>query len=183
MALPNRIFQGHTRNMLKYSANASVRKAKVSDAGRLNEVFRDTWLFAYRGMIPELHLESMIRRRSTTWWRSAIRTGDTVLVLDVAGKVAGYATLGRARRKGRHAGEIYELYVDPLYQGLGYGEHLFEACRVHMDIAKWRGLIVWALIDNTSATAFYWRRGGRPLMAMMERIGGKRLEKVAFVWE
>jgi ribosomal protein S18 acetylase RimI-like enzyme len=169
--------------MLKYSADASVRKAKVADAGRLCEVFRDSWAFAYRGLIPSLHLESIIRRRSMTWWRSAIRTGDHVLVVEVAGKVAGYATLGRARRKGAHTGEIYELYVDPLYQGLGFGEHLFEACRAHMDQSRWRGMIVWALIDNTSATAFYWRRGGRPVMSIMDRIGGKRLEKVAFVWE
>lgn len=169
--------------MLKYSAHASVRKAKVSDAGRLTEIFRESWAFAYRGMIPDLHLESMIRRRSLTWWRGAIRTGDYVLVLEVAGKVAGYATLGRARRKGAQAGEIYELYIDPLYQGFGYGEHLFEACRAHMDKLKWRGLIVWALIDNTPAVNFYWRRGGRPLMSLVERIGGKKLEKVAFVWD
>jgi GNAT superfamily N-acetyltransferase len=169
--------------MLKYSAHASVRKAKVSDAGRLAEVFRDSWSFAYNGLIPALHLENMIRRRTLTWWRSAIRTGDAVLVLEVSGKVAGYATLGRSRRKGAQTGEIYELYLDPLYQGLGFGEHLFEACRAHMDTAKWRGLIVWALLDNRGATTFYWRRGGRPVMSMMERIGGKRLEKVAFVWD
>lgn len=169
--------------MLKYSAHASVRRAKVADAGRLAEVFRETWNSAYRGILPDLHLDGVIKRRTTAWWRSAIRTGDAVLVLEVAGKVAGYATIGRARRKGRHSGEIYELYIDPLYQGRGYGEHLFEACRFHMDQAKWRGLIVWALIDNRIATDFYWRRGGRPALAMTERIGGRRLEKVAFVWE
>lgn len=169
--------------MLKYSAHASVRKAKVSDAGRLSELFRDTWLFAYRGLIPALHLDGLIRRRSTTWWRNSVRAGDYLLVVEVDGKVVGYATLGGARRKGAHAGEIYELYIDPLYQGAGYGETLFEACRAHMDQSKMRGLIVWALVENTTATAFYWRRGGRPIMAMMERIGGKRLEKVAFVWD
>ena len=44
------------------------------------------------------------------------------------------------------------------------------------------GLIVWALLDNTQACDFYWRRGGRPVTSAFTKIGGARLEKVAFTW-
>ena len=47
---------------------------------------------------------------------------------------------------------------------------------------KLNGLIVWALLDNTAACDFYWRRGGRPIASAFTRIGGERLEKVAFAW-
>ena len=44
------------------------------------------------------------------------------------------------------------------------------------------GLIVWALLENTAACDFYWRRGGRPIASAFTKIGGARLEKVAFAW-
>ena len=70
--------------------------------------------------------------------------------------------IGSSRQRGPYQGEIYELYLDPIYQGLGLGEHLFEGCRHTLDMRKLNGLIVWALLDNTAACDFYWRRGGRP---------------------
>ena len=114
-------------------------------------IFKDSWLFAYRGIIPQRHLDSMVRQRTPEWWRDAMKTGDSTLVLDVGGAVAGYATLGNSRQRGRYQGEIYELYLDPLYQGLGLGEHLFEGCRHALDMRRLNGLIVWALLDNTAA--------------------------------
>jgi hypothetical protein len=34
---------------------------------------------------------------------------------------------------------------------------------MRLDMRKLNGLIVWALLDNTAACDFYWRRGGRPI--------------------
>jgi ribosomal protein S18 acetylase RimI-like enzyme len=148
----------------------------------LARVFKDSWLFAYRGIIPHLHLDDMVRKRTPERWQETMRSGDTTLVLEVGNKLVGYATLGRSRHRGPYQGEIYELYVDPLYQGLGLGEHLFEGCRHALDMRKLNGLIIWALLDNTPACDFYWRRGGRPIASTFDKIGGRRLEKVAFAW-
>lgn len=117
---------------------------------------------AYTGIIPHLHLETLIRRRSEEWWSGAIRGGDSILVLEVGKATAGYATSGAARTRTAHQGEIYELYLAPVYQGLGFGELLFEGCRAGLDRRQLRGLVVWALSENSGATDFYWRRGGRP---------------------
>ena len=86
-----------------------------------------------------------------------------LLVLDAAGVVAGYATFGRSRGSRIYQGEIYELYLAPVYQGIGLGEHLFEACRNRFDDRSLNGLMVWALAENDDAVDFYWRRGGRPV--------------------
>lgn len=170
--------------MLGSSSKLKIRKARVSDAKALADVFKNSWLDAYRGIIPHLHLDSLIRRRGAAWWAETLRAGDTdtVLVLEVAGKVAGYATLGRARLRGIGEGEIYELYLDPSHQGLGLGELLFEGCRATLDQRSLNGLVVWALSGNTLATGFYWRRGGRPVARMYDRMGGAKLEKVAYAW-
>jgi hypothetical protein len=45
------------------------------------------------------------------------------------------------------------------------------------------GLIIWALADNTSATDFYWRRGGRPVGVGYERFGTRKLRKIAYAWD
>ena len=168
--------------MLESSAHVRVRRAKPSDSEALAAVFRDSWQVAYRGIIPHLHLDSMIRRRDSGWWASAIRSGDNLLVLEIDGTVVGYATWGVARARGAYQGEIYELYLAPTYQGLGFGEHLFEACRHAMDQRKLKGLVCWALAENSAAIGFYWRRGGRPIAQSFENIGGARLEKIAFAW-
>jgi len=106
-----------------------------------------------------------------------------VLALEYDQNMIGYATCGTARSQGRHKGEIYEIYLLPDFQGLGFGEHLFEACRYRLDERRLKGLIVWALAENTSAISFYWQRGGRPIRAIYERIGSERLEKIAFAWD
>ncbi len=169
--------------MLGASSHCEIRRGNLSDAPALSEIFRLTWSQAYLGIIPHLHLDSMIRRRGTDWWRSTIKSGNGVLVLQVAGNIAGYATLGAARARGEQEGEIYELYVTPTHQGLGFGELLFEACRHQLDTRQLSGLIVWALADNARATEFYWRRGGRPVGSGFERFGDRRLKKIAFAWD
>ena len=148
----------------------------------LAEVFAASWSLAYTGILPENHLRTMISRRSPGWWRTNLRSDGNMLVLQVSGKVAGYATCGPARSRGNVQGEIFELYLDPLHQGLGLGEHLFEGCRSILDSRRLRGLVVWALVDNAAACHFYWRRGGRPVASVMDTIGGKKLEKAAFTW-
>lgn len=168
--------------MLGARSDIKIRKAKPADANSVADTFRQSWQQAYRGIIPHLHLENMVRRRGPDWWTNTIRSVEGLLVLEHAGTVAGYATLGFARTRGPQQGEIYELYIAPVYQGLGLGEHLFEACRNSLDERRLRGLIVWALAQNSMATDFYWRRGGRPIKQSFETIGGAKLEKIAFAW-
>ncbi len=168
--------------MLQSRTDVRVRKGTQRDAGALAELFRQSWELAYRGIIPHLHLESMIRRRDKAWWQHAARGSDGLLVLEVGGVTAGYVTFGRARGRTKFQGEIYELYLSPSYQGLGFGEHLFEAARFALDERKLNGLVIWALADNTVAADFYWRRGGRPVSKTVDKIGGVKLEKIAYGW-
>lgn len=170
--------------MLRKSTSARIRVGRPADAADIAGVFAESWRLAYAGMIPEPALGRIIATRDATWWGKTLKSKEAVLVMEVGDKLAGYATYGRARVAGkRYAGEIYELYLGPVYQGLGFGEHMFEACRARLDHHKIKGLIVWALADNTQACHFYWRRGGRPVAATKERFaGGAALEKVAFGW-
>ena len=107
------------------------------------------------------------------------RTGDSILVLEVNGKSLAMPP-GFSPQPWTYQGEIYEFYLAPIYQGLGLAA--FEACRSAMDERRIKGLICWALAENTPAIEFYWRRGGRPIAKAYDRIGGAKLEKIAFAW-
>lgn len=161
-----------------------IRRAEPRDAKQIAEVHFEAWRGAYAGIIPHRTLTSMINRRGPDWWANAIRRAATVLVIEIGGKIAGYATLGRNRSKElRQQGEIYELYLRPEYQGIGLGSRLFAAARKKLADHGLKGLVVWALEDNDNALAFYAGAGGRDIAEGVEVFENKALKKVAFVWE
>lgn len=168
--------------MLRTGAEIVVRRAKASDSDGLAKVFAASWQQAYVGIIPLSHLEGLVHRRGSAWWRQTIKSEGHLLILEIGGELAGYATCGAARQSGHYKGEIYELYLAPMFQGMGLGEYLFEACRSQLDNRGLDGLIIWALADNTPALDFYRRRGGRPIGKTTERFGNKSLPKIAFGW-
>jgi GNAT superfamily N-acetyltransferase len=168
--------------MLGSVSQALVRHARVDDAADLADVFAQSWRLAYSGLLPSDHLDRMIRQRTPAWWTKSITNGDRILVLEIDGDVVGYATCGPLRFRRARGGEIYELYLTPIYQGLGFGEVLFEGCRHELDQMQLPGLIVWALTGNDAAQRFYWQRGGRPVAEGKERFGARTLSKIAFRW-
>jgi ribosomal protein S18 acetylase RimI-like enzyme len=161
-----------------------IRKAEPRDASAIAEVHQEAWQGAYSGIIPHRTLTSMINRRGVDWWANAIRRATTVLVVEIGGTVAGYATIGKNRaRELRQQGEIYELYLRPEYQGIGLGSRLFKAAKARLADHGLRGLVVWALEDNHNALAFYAGNGGRDIAEGVEVFEQRALKKVAFVWE
>ena len=161
-----------------------IRKAEPRDADAIADVHHEAWRGAYAGIIPHRALNAMINRRGRDWWAQAIRRAASVLVVEVGGKVAGYATLGRNRaRELPQQGEIYELYLRPECQGIGLGTCLFAAAQEKLASHGLQGLVVWALEDNSNALAFYTGAGGRDVAEGVEVFDQKALRKVAFVWD
>jgi ribosomal protein S18 acetylase RimI-like enzyme len=160
-----------------------IRRAKPADAAAVAGAHDEAWLTAYRGIIPGQELEKLVSRRGPTWWECAIRKGSRVSLLVFGDRVAGYANYGRNRARSlTYEGEIYELYLRPEFQGLGFGRRLFSATRRDLAQSGLRSLIVWALSDNEPAVEFYRALGGRPVARSSERFGGRSLDKVAFGW-
>lgn len=161
-----------------------IRKADLKDAAAIADVHQQAWRGAYSGIIPHHALTRMVNRRGPDWWANAIRRAATVLVVEIGGTLAGYATIGRNRaRELPQEGEIYELYLRPEYQGIGLGRRLFAEARARLGQQGMQGLVVWALEDNVGALSFYEGAGGRDVAEGVEVFDQKALKKVAFVWE
>jgi ribosomal protein S18 acetylase RimI-like enzyme len=160
-----------------------IRQAKPSDAAAVATTHDDAWRSAYQGIIPGTELEKLISRRGPDWWESAIRKGSRIAVLGFGDTLAGYANYGRNRARSLfYDGEIYELYLRPEFQGLGFGRRLFSSARRDLLQSGLKSLVVWALADNDPAVEFYRALGGRAVARSSERFGTRTLDKVAFAW-
>jgi len=160
-----------------------IRRARPADAKSVATAHDDAWRNAYQGVIPGAELERLIARRGEAWWNGAIRKGGRISLLAFGDTIAGYANYGRNRARSLYYdGEIYELYLRPEFQGLGFGRRLFTAARRDLAHSGMKSVVVWALSDNEPAVEFYRALGGRAVARSSEKFRDKVLEKVAYAW-
>ncbi|MCO6184862.1 GNAT family N-acetyltransferase [Rhizobium sp. L1K21] len=160
-----------------------VRRAEPNDAAKIAEVHRRSWEHTYAGLIPHKPLLRMLERRGQKWWANAATGPATLLVLDVAGEIAGYATVGLNRARALpHEGEIYELYLLPEYQGVGLGGRLFREAKGLLSSLGCEGLIAWCLEDSQQAVEFFRLKGGVDSVEGMEDFDDVKLKKLGFLW-
>ncbi len=159
-----------------------VRQAVPSDAEEIAGVHASAWREAYQGIIPAKTLAKMINRRGAPWWADATRRKN-VQVLDVGGRIAGYATYGPARMSGSaDAGEVHEIYLAPEFQGIGLGGWLFASVTRALQARKYGRMLVRVLADNDRAACFYRRQGGREVGRGTEMLDGASLESIVYEW-
>ncbi len=160
-----------------------LRAARTADCEALAGIHAEAWLGAYRGVLHGIDLQKMITRRGPAWWQGALARGVQIRILSIADVPAGYATYGPCRLQDTGMeGEIYELYLKPECQGLGFGRTLFGNVRETLDAKNMRGLAVQVLSDNRPARAFYKAVGGRLATRSWYRLAGKRLELSVYTW-
>ncbi|WP_229005174.1 GNAT family N-acetyltransferase [Roseibium aggregatum] len=160
-----------------------LRAARTADCEALAGIHSEAWLGAYRGVLHGVDLQKMISRRGSSWWRGALARGVDIKILSIAEIPAGYATYGPCRlRDTGMDGEIYELYLKPEYQGLGFGRALFQNVRETLSAKSMPGVAVQVLSANEAARAFYKAVGGKLAAKSWYRIGGRRLELSIYAW-
>lgn len=135
------------------------------------------WQAAYRGLIPQPHLDAMsvaadAERRRSWFGRRSPQMSDQVAERD--GEVVGWACVGPARDPDiapdpdelpaprPTAGELYALYVQPGLIGTGVGRALMTAATARARATGFHPLYLWVLRDNTHARRFYERAGFVP---------------------
>jgi ribosomal protein S18 acetylase RimI-like enzyme len=160
-----------------------IRVAAANDAAGVASVHDAAWMEAYRGIIPGAHLERMVQRRGTSWWANAIAKGSRIAALDFNDKIVGYASYGRNRAASLpYRGEIFELYLLPEFQGLGFGRRLFSAAQRELANHGLTSLVVWTLGDNDRAVQFYEKLGGLMVGRAHETFDTVSRERLAFGW-
>ena len=173
-----------TYALLMSTITVNTRRARREDSEAIARVHDQSWNNAYSGMVPHSALNRMVQRRGPAWWLKAIDRHTVILVLEMQDRIVGYATIGRNRVQTLpHGGEIYEIYLLPEYQGVGFGSHLFLSAMSELKRRSLSGTVVWVLADNAPAIRFYENAGGRKIAEGKETFDGKDLKKIAFGWD
>lgn len=162
-----------------------IRQGKTADVFAIGRVLVETWRATFRGLLDDAYLGNMspaeqaVRHMSR---RNAFGVGHYVAIDRATGLLVGFANYGPARYSTpTPVGEIYALYVLPLYQGRGIGDGLVRAVARHMVEGGTVTLFAWVLSTNPNR-AFYERLGAVPVETGVIGLGGRRHEQVAYVW-
>ncbi|MDP8900080.1 MAG: GNAT family N-acetyltransferase [Actinomycetota bacterium] len=148
----------------------------------------DTWRAAYRGIVPDAHLDGLSYDESERLWQDAIATGDgRVFVAEDGGGVFGFASGGPRERFSRelreYGGELQTVYVLPSHKGTGVGRRLVGAVARHLADHGVNSMLLWVFAENRAARGFYESLGGVPVGEDGFELGGAWLSEVAYGWE
>lgn len=150
-----------------------TRAAVPDDAEAIAAINVTGWQAAYAGLMPAELLDAMeiaprVPRMRAWLGRSPAerldRPGDTLVVVDDADTVLGYAHYGAYRLDRRDTyhptdGEIHAIYVRPDTWGCGAGTVLIRAALAELAGAGRSVVRLWVLAGNDRARRFYERRG------------------------
>jgi hypothetical protein len=174
----------------------SIRRARPSDAGAIGSVHAEVWRSAYPGILPDEYLAGLSAWRLGLGYERSIldrREGHAVFVAVAGGvdlppgpgeaqQVVGFASGGRARRKGVADGEVETLYLQEDWRDRGVGRRLMRAMGAHLRVVGCRSAMLWVLKDNPTRW-FYEHLGGRPAAQETTRVAGQTLEQMAYLWD
>lgn len=164
----------------------AIRSAAPADARAIARLYIESWRVTYAGLLPGDRLARMSERGQTASWAGAIEHGaDREIVLVATAPDAAVVAVGSAgssrHRDLPYGGEIYTLYVDQDFQGLGLGRRLLLALMRALHGRGQESVLIWVLADNPSRY-FYQAMGGKPVAERVERMWGVDVRQVGYGW-
>nr|WP_086016513.1 GNAT family N-acetyltransferase [Streptomyces davaonensis] len=138
-----------------------------ADCDRVAEIRIGGWRTAYRGLMPQSHLDALSVAEDAERRRARfIDLADSVvnLIAERDGTTTGWACHGPYREGDTRTGdaELYAIYVDPAHYCDGIGHALLEESVRRCSAAGHARMFLWVLKENTGARRFYERAGFRP---------------------
>jgi len=168
-----------------------IRLARQDDAADVAQVYIDSWHDTYPGVLPGALLRAMTPKGQTARWLAAIRAQarertsarERVLVADSRHGIVGMTSFGPARDSSLgFDGEVYTLYVDPAYFGMGVGRALLKGAFGSLSQDGMSACVIWAHAKN-HARFFYEAMGGRLVAERSARLMGEICPEAAFGWK
>ncbi len=160
-----------------------VRPATVADAAAIARVHVDSWRSTYRGLMPDKVLADLsYEERENLWVGGLSDRSKFIFVAEEADWIIGFAVGGPERSHDPvYRAELYAIYLLEAHQRRGIGRNLAHALVARLRQERFSSLLVWVLTENP-ARKFYESLGGVQLRTKKIRIGGVRLDEVAYGW-
>ena len=143
-----------------------VRRATLDDASHLAKIHVDSWREAYRGLVPDTHLNSLDYDHRTGDFRKWLKAGDAeTCLVELKGKILGFVTFGIYRGTDdnqNESGEIRGIYLDPDEWRKGCGTILYKHAEKILKERDYTQVFLWVFARNPRARRFYEAMGFKP---------------------
>ena len=138
-----------------------IRDATQKDAKAISQVQVDSYLDAYKPLLPAEYLANFTYEEQEKDWLEwgVSHPVDYLLVAEDETGIIAYA-LSRALAEESGWGEVAALHVSPRHKGQGAGKALFLESARRLEQRGCRSLLIWTLEDNPSR-GFYEHLGGK----------------------
>ena len=134
------------------------RHATPDDAREIARIHVRAWQRAYRGIVPQTHLDSLsIERREAIWRKKLKEQASCMWVAEATDFLVGWISVGRSRDPDADAktGELWSVYIDPGHWRRGVGRSLWAEAERHLRFVGYTDVTLWVLERNADALAFY----------------------------
>jgi GNAT superfamily N-acetyltransferase len=160
-----------------------LRPASLRDAKTIAEIHASAAQAAYKGLVPDEHLNAMALDKRQAYWREAIEFSEPQVHVAMDGdKMVGFVGFDRSRDKGSRptTGEIWAIYAAPDHWGRGVGLALWDAARDGLQEEGCTQVTVWLPLRNERALRFHELAGFKVEMSTAKTsvIGGIKLEEI-----
>ncbi|HSV54589.1 MAG TPA: GNAT family N-acetyltransferase [Burkholderiaceae bacterium] len=160
-----------------------VRPATLRDAQAVADIHASASAAAYKGLVPDEHLNTLPMAKRLAFWRDAIEYGEPQVHLATTGtQIAGFAGFDRSRdpKSKPTTGEIWAHYVLTEHWGQGAGLALWDATREGLIEEGCTNVTVWVPLRNERALRFYELAGFKRELntAKTAVVGGVKLEEI-----
>ena len=161
----------------------SLRQARPGDAMPLARIYVEAWRDTYAAILPHKLLANMSVELHAAKLSRAIRKGAVMTAELSHHGVVGLAGFGASRDRGLDFdGEIYTLYVNPDFLGLGVGRALLHGVFAALQIRAFHSCVIWSHAEN-HACYFYEAMGGARVAERCAMLAGHDVNEVAFGWK
>ena len=139
-----------------------VRQAVLADVKGIASVHVHSERAAYRGILPDIVLDSLSVEKQEAAWLERIANGTSnTLVANDEGTITGWVNFGQSRDADGTptTGEVRAMYVSPEKWGRGIGFALWQHGRTSLQKAGYSEATLWVLELNHPARQFYEKVG------------------------
>lgn len=154
-----------------------IREALEKDAESIVSINIKSWKDTYKDIFPQTFLDNLNPEDANTIENCKKKIGQYI-VYEVDNKVVGFARYGLNKKQyGDEYGEIYALYLDENYKGMGIGSSLVKYILKKLK-GTYKYVLISTLVEN-SANTFYKKIGGKYIATSEFELDGKKyLENV-----
>jgi len=146
-----------------------VRDVLLTDVESLAKIRIRSWQKTYAGQMPDEYLNNLSLEKTITRWQELVANPERdtkILGAFIDGRLAGYLSMGPNRNMDEiNSGEIYAIYVDPDFLGVGIGTRLMNEAISHFISLGYSYATLWVFHSNSPAIKFYeskvWLRLGK----------------------